>query len=109
MMGMMASHISNKNKEIGLRKVFGAQGTNIIMFLLLDVIKIVLVAYIIAVPIAIVVINKWLSGFANHTEINIITYVLIGMFFIFFSSSVLLYQAYKASRVSPIKILGETS
>ncbi|MHC1702546.1 MAG: ABC transporter permease [Tenuifilaceae bacterium] len=109
MMGMMASHISNKNKEIGLRKVFGAQGTNIIVFLLIDVIKLVLVAYIIAVPIAVVVINKWLAGFANHTEINIITYVLIGMFFIFFSSSVLLYQAYKASRVSPIKILGETS
>jgi len=109
MMGMMSSHISNKNKEIGLRKVFGAHGANIIAFLLLDVIKIVVIAYIIAVPTAIVVIKKWLAGFANQAEINITAYVLIGMFFILFTSLVLLYQSYKASKFSPIKILRETS
>ncbi len=109
MMGMMSSHISNKNKEIGLRKVFGAHGVNIIVILLSDVIKLVLVAYIIAVPIGVIVMKKWLAGFANHTEISIIMYVLIGLSFIFFSSLVLLYQSYKASKFSPVKILGETS
>lgn len=109
MMGMIASHISNKNKEIGLRKVFGAHGTNIIIFLLMDTIKIVVIAYIIALPIAIVVINEWLASFANHIEINPITYILIGVFFIFFSSLILLYQTIKAARISPIKILRETS
>jgi len=107
MMGMMASHISNKTKEIGLRKAFGAHGVNIISFLLLDVIKIVLIGYIIALPIAILVINKWLAGFANHKEIDIVTYVLIVIFFIVFTSLVLLYQSYKAAKVSPIEILGE--
>lgn len=103
--GMMASHILNKNKEIGIRKVVGAHSFNIILFLLKDIMKIVVLAYAIALPIAILIINKWLSSFANHTEVTIITYVLIGIFFILFSCLILLYQTYNAARTSPLKIL----
>jgi len=104
--GMMASHILNKSKEIGIRKVVGAHSFNIILFLLKDIMKIVVLAYAIAVPIAILIISRWLGSFANRTNVSIMTYVLIGIFFIIFSFFILLYQTYKAARISPLKILG---
>ena len=105
MIGMMASHISNKNKEIGVRKVFGAHSSNIITFLLRDIVKIVVIAYAVTLPIAIIVMNKWGEKYAYQVEISALTYFLIGLFYILLPTLILFYQSYKASINSPIKIL----
>ncbi|MDX9852612.1 MAG: ABC transporter permease [Tenuifilaceae bacterium] len=103
--GMMASNILTKTKEIGVRKVLGAHSFSIILFLLKDIVKIVVLAYAIALPVAIFVMNKWLDNFANHIKLGVATYVLIGLFFISFAFVILLYQSYKAAKISPVKIL----
>ncbi len=105
MVGMMTSHITKKYKEIGIRKVFGAEYYSIILFLVKDILRIVILAYMIAIPIAVYMMKNWSQSYENKVDIGILTYLLLGLVFILFSLLVLLFQAIKASRLSPIKIL----
>ena len=105
MVGMMTSHITKKYKEIGIRKAFGAEYYRIILFLLKDTLRIVIPAYMIAIPIAVLIMKNWTQSYENKVDIGFFTYLLLGLVFILFSFLVLFFQAYKASRLSPIKIL----
>ena len=105
MVGMMTSHITKKYKEIGIRKTFGAGYCSIILFLLKDILRIVILAYMIAIPVAVYMMKNWTQSYENKVDIGLLTYLLLGLVFISFSFLVLLFQAIKASRLSPIKIL----
>ena len=105
MIGMMTSHITKKYKEIGIRKAFGAEYYKIILFLLKDTLRMVILAYMIATPIAVFIIKNWVKSYENKVDIGGLSYLLLGLVFISFSLLVLSFQAIKVSRLSPVKIL----
>jgi putative ABC transport system permease protein len=64
--GLSTFMAQQRVKEIGIRKTLGSSQTNIVMLLSKDLIKLILVAIVISVPLCWWVMNDWLQGFAYH-------------------------------------------
>ena len=77
--GLSAFSAEQRTREIGIRKVLGASVTNVASLLSKDFIKLVLIALIIASPLAWFAMNKWLQGFAYRTPISWWMFVLAGL------------------------------
>jgi putative ABC transport system permease protein len=68
--GLAAYSAERRSKEFGVRKVLGASAANIMQLLSLSFIKMILVAVVIGVPLACILMNKWLTHFEFHTAIS---------------------------------------
>ena len=68
--GLSSLSISKRTKEIGIRKVLGSSVMNITALLLKDFMRLVLIAFFLAIPVGTLFINKWLEGFANRISIS---------------------------------------
>jgi putative ABC transport system permease protein len=68
--GLVAYTISQRTKEIGIRKALGASVFSILALLSKDFIRLVGIAFVIALPVAYVCAHEWLSGFAYRTALH---------------------------------------
>ncbi len=94
-----------KTKEIGIRKVLGASVSGIIKLISKDFLKLVIIAIIIATPVAWLSMNKWLQGFAYRINISWWIFVLAGMIATFIALFTISFQAIKAAIANPVKSL----
>jgi len=102
----MASFITEmRTKEIGVRKVLGASTSEILLLLLKEFFKWVLIANVIAWPLAWYGMNKWLQNFAYHTEINPAIFVLSGLLSMAVAFLTVSYQTTRAARANPVDSL----
>src|SRR5690606_26554626 len=92
-------------KEIGIRKVLGASVANIVQLLSKDFLKLVLIAFVIAAPIALYVMNRWLQDFAYRIDLNWWVFPLAGIMAILIALFTTSFQAIKASGANPVKNL----
>ena len=92
-------------KEIGIRKVLGSSVIGIVKLLSKDFLILVLLALVLASPIAWWVIHKWLQNFAYHIDVNWQLFVEIGVFSIIITLLTVSYQAIKAALMNPVKSL----
>ncbi len=92
-------------KEIGIRKVLGADALKISFLLSKDFTKWVLVANIIAWPVAYYAISKWLEDFAYKTEMGIWIYILAAAVALLISVLTISFQSIKAANANPIETL----
>ncbi|HAN18784.1 MAG: hypothetical protein A2X13_07005 [Bacteroidetes bacterium GWC2_33_15] len=99
--GLAAYIAESRTKEIGIRKVLGSTASNIILLLSKEFIKWVLVANIIAIPIAYYGMNKWLQTFAFSIKITPDLFLYAAIISLFIALSTIFYQAYKAARSNP--------
>src|SRR4029077_17104618 len=70
LLGLSLFATTQRTKEIGVRKVLGASVSNIVMLLSKDFIKLVTIAFIIAAPVAWLVMHNWLQDFAYRINIS---------------------------------------
>ncbi len=94
-----------RTKEIGIRKVLGASPTGIVQMLSTDFIKLVLLASVIAFPIAWWAMYSWLSDFAYRVKIGwwmFLVAAVVAMAIALFTVS---FQAIKAALMNPVKSL----
>jgi putative ABC transport system permease protein len=96
---------SVRAKEIGVRKVLGASVSNIVMLLSKDFIKLVLIAFIIASPVAWIVMNKWLQDYQYRIDITWSIFVVAGLFALIIALLTVSFQAIKSSVANPVKSL----
>ncbi|GAB3926777.1 ABC transporter permease [Mucilaginibacter myungsuensis] len=102
----LASYSAEKRvKEIGVRKVLGASVQNIVVLLSTHFVKLVLVANLLAWPIAWYAMNKWLGRFAYRIDINWFTFVLVAMLSVSIALLTISFQAIKAAITNPVKSL----
>jgi putative ABC transport system permease protein len=92
-------------KEIGIRKVLGADILNISFLLSKDFTKWVLVANIIAWPAAYYAISKWLDDFAYKTSMGIWIYILAAIIALVISIITISFQSIRAANANPVKTL----
>ncbi|HKG69507.1 MAG TPA: ABC transporter permease, partial [Segetibacter sp.] len=94
-----------KTKEIGIRKVLGATVLNVTGLLAKDFIKLVLIAFVIASPVAWWVMNKWLQDFAYRVSTNWSIFALAGLIAMLIAVFTVSLQAIKAAIANPVKSL----
>ncbi|WP_224998684.1 ABC transporter permease [Cesiribacter sp. SM1] len=103
--GLSAFTISQRVKEIGIRKVLGADTSTIVALLSKDFLKLVLVAAIIAFPLAWWAMDQWLQDFAYRIDIPVWAFLLAGMLAAVVAFLTISYQAVKAALSNPVKNL----
>ena len=94
-----------RTKEIGIRKVLGASEFSIVKSAVSEYVYFIGLALAISTPIAMYVINKWLSNFAYRIEIQYIAFLVIGIITFLSTSLIVGTIAYKAALVNPVKSL----
>ncbi|MFC2152391.1 ABC transporter permease [Bacteroidota bacterium] len=102
----MASYMANTRiKEIGIRKVLGANWGSLSKIMLLDLLKWVLIANAIAWPIGYFMMNKWLQNYAYKIDLNIWIFILAGISSLFIALLAVGYQTIKTINTNPIDSL----
>lgn len=94
-----------KTKEIGIRKVLGASVINITRLLAREFIVLVLIAFIIATPVAWWLMHQWLQNFAYRINISWWVFVLTGVAALGIALATVSFQAIKAAIANPVKSL----
>ena len=105
LLGLITYITNQRTKEIGVRKVIGASIMQIISLLSKDFLKLVLIAFVIAVPIAYVGAYKWLQNFAYKTSISGWVFIAGGLIMFSMALIILCIRTFKAAAANPVKSL----
>lgn len=103
--GLSAFAISQRVKEIGVRKVLGASTGGLVGLLAKDFLKLVAVAAIMAFPIAWYAMNSWLKDFAYRVSIQWWVFIAAGVLAALIAFITVSFQAIKAASANPVKSL----
>jgi putative ABC transport system permease protein len=103
--GLVTYAAEQRTKEIGIRKVLGASVSGIVGMLSKDFAKLVLIASLIAFPVAWWAMNKWLQSFAYRTNISWWIFIVAGLAAIMIALLTVSFQAIKAAIANPVKSL----
>ncbi|HWB27153.1 MAG TPA: ABC transporter permease [Chitinophagaceae bacterium] len=103
--GLAAYTAQVRTREIGIRKVIGASVPRIIGLLAKDFIQLVLIAIIIAAPVAWLAMNKWLSDFAYRVAIGWTVFIMAGFIAILIAFITVSSQTIKVALTNPVKSL----
>jgi putative ABC transport system permease protein len=105
LLGLASYSTIQRTREIGVRKVLGASVSNIVRLLSVEFMKLVLIALIIATPIGLLGMNKWLQDFAYHIRIGWWIFAAAGLASILIAFMTISFQAIRAAVSNPVESL----
>jgi putative ABC transport system permease protein len=103
--GLSTYMAERRFKEIGVRKVMGASVNEIIAMMSSEFIRLVVIAFVIAVPVSLYGIHQWLASFAYKTPVSISIFIIAGVSALFIALITVSFQSFKAASVNPVKSL----
>lgn len=103
--GLTAYSTARRKKEIGVRKVLGASAQSIIQLLTNDMLKLILSASVVALPVAAVLTYQWLQGYAFKVQITWWQFAVPVLVLMLISFSATIFLTYKAALTNPVKTL----
>ena len=103
--GLAAFMVQSRTKEIGVRKVLGASTSHLVMLLSREFMLLILLANLIAWPIAYYLMRDWLSGFAYQTDLNVLPFAASAIMALIIAFGTVSMQAIRAARSNPIEAL----
>ena len=105
LLGLASFAAEQRTKEIGIRKVLGASVPGIILLMSRDFTRWVLLANIIAWPIAYFIMLRWLQSFAYRSEIGYLVFILAGLMAMVIALLTVSFQAIRAAVANPVDSL----
>lgn len=105
LLGLTVYAAEQRVKEIGIRKVLGANVSGVVLMLSRDFLKLVLIAAVIAIPIAWFVMQKWLEDFAYRITISWWIFVLSAIAAMMIAMATISLQVMKAAKSNPVNSL----
>ena len=103
--GLASYMAESRRKEIGIRKVLGASVMRIASLMARDFVRLVIIAVLIATPIAWYAMHAWLEGFSYRIDIGLWVFVGAGLLAIVIAMATIGYQAVTAALANPVKSL----
>jgi ABC-type antimicrobial peptide transport system permease subunit len=103
--GLSAFVAESRVKEIGVRKVLGASVSGIARLLSIDFVRLVLIAFVIAAPVAWYAMNRWLAGYHYRITPGWAVFALAGMLAVVIALLTVSFQAIRAAMANPVKSL----
>ena len=105
LLGLISFRAEQKTKEIGIRKVLGASVFSIFGLLSREFVKLVIIACVIASPIAYLFVGRWLQDFAYRIDLHLMYFLIGGVLALLLALATMTYQALKAARTNPVDAL----
>lgn len=105
LLGLVIYSTTQRTKEIGVRKILGASVANIVTIISKEFVLLVLLAFIIATPLAWIAMHKWLENFAYRTQVSYRIFIAAGGLMFAIALLTLSIQTIKAALANPIKSL----
>jgi len=103
--GLASFTAVQRTKEIGIRKVLGASVGGIVVILSKEYVKWIVLANIIAWPLAYYFMHRWLEGFAYHTSLSILAFLASGILALIIALLTVSFQTIKTARSDPVDSL----
>lgn len=103
--GLVSLMAVQRTKEIGIRKVLGASVQQLVSLLTRDFVKLIILASLIALPVAGIVMNQWLSAYAYHISLAWWMFLLPVVLIILIALAVIGQQVIKAALTNPVHAL----
>lgn len=103
--GLAAYTSSLRTKEIGVRKVLGASVPGVVMLLSKDFTRLILIAFVLAVPLGWYIMDSWLQDFAYRIDIGVEVFLLAGVLALLIGWLTVSYQSIKAAIMNPVQAL----
>ena len=105
LLGLAAYTAERRTKEIGIRKALGASATNIVAMLSQEFLGMVMLANVLAWPIAYYTMNRWLQDFAYRIDLGLGVFILGGLLALLIALATVSSQAIKAALANPVDAL----
>jgi putative ABC transport system permease protein len=103
--GLSTFMAERRFKEIGVRKVLGADVRQIVALMSKEFVKLVFIAFVIAVPLAWYAMSRWLEGFEYKTTIDVLIFVYSGLAALAIALATVSFESIKAAIANPVKAL----
>jgi putative ABC transport system permease protein len=103
--GLSTYMTERRFREIGIRKVMGASVKEILSLMTGEFIKLVIIAFVIAVPLAWYGMNQWLEGFAYRVDIGVTAFLIAGSAALVISLLTVSVESFRAATTDPVKAL----
>lgn len=105
LLGLIGFAVDRRAKEISIRKILGASVTNIVTLLSKDFVRLILIAFVVAVPLSWYVMDQWLNNFAYHIAMPWWAFVLSAIVAIGITVLTIGFQSIKAAVGNPVDTL----
>ncbi|MFC2113571.1 FtsX-like permease family protein, partial [Bacteroidota bacterium] len=103
--GLVLFTSSRRNKEIGIRKVMGGEGSRLVFMLLKEYPVLLLIASVFALPASWYFANRWLENFALKTDISLWIYIISVLLVLFICLGTIILQTLRTARSNPVDAL----
>jgi ABC-type transport system, involved in lipoprotein release, permease component len=103
--GLASYMVEQRTKEIGIRKVFGANESTILKLISRDFLLLVSISILIAFPVSYYFMNNWLKNYVYRTKIGFVLFIIAAILTILITFITISYKAYKAAIMNPASAL----
>jgi len=105
LLGISSFVAQSKTREIGIRKVFGSTSFRIINLLSSGFLRWVIIAIIAGLPVAVLLMNRWLTNFAYHTTVSWWLVLLSALLLVMISLLTIIFHIIRVSHTNPVESL----
>ncbi|MEC7753577.1 FtsX-like permease family protein [Roseivirga sp. UBA1976] len=103
--GLAAFMADQRAHEFGIRKVLGASVADIVRNFGFDFTRLIVLAFVVAIPVSVYAVNLWLNGYANRIELGVLGFVIAALLSFGIAFLTIAFQSLKAGRLNPVKTL----